>query len=147
MPTIMKKVVELPDEYLLPLLLVTAVVFLAIPWAVARFRGWSARRGPLAEDAVQTAIGKRMPKSSVWAALGAAVLAFPCLLVVAGLCAWPMVGSLPGMPWGLTDEGVFNLCALVLVVPVSLITGMIYMYVRWGSARTATDIEDTNASC
>ena len=142
----MKKVIELPDEYLLPLLFVIAVVFLAVPWAVARFRERSARRSPLAEDAVQTATGKRMPKSSVWAALGAAALAFPCLLVVAGLCAWPMVGSLPGMPWGLTDEGVFNLCALVLVVPVSLITGVLYRHVRWGSGRAATDIEKTNAS-
>ena len=142
----MKTVIELPDAYLLPLLFVIAAVFLVVPWVFARFRGWAARRDPLAQDAVQTATAKQMPKSSVWAALGAAALAFPCLLVVAGLCAWPMVGSLPGMPWGLTDEGVFNLCALVLLVPVSLITGMLYRYVRWGSGRAATDIENTNAS-
>ena len=142
----MKKVIELPDEYLLLLLFVIAAVFLAVPWVLARFRGWAARRDPLAQDAVQTATAKQMPKSSVWAALGAAALSFPCLLVLAGLCPWPMVGSLPGMPWGLTDEGVFNLCALVRVVPVSLITGMLYRHVRWGSGRAATDIENTSAS-
>ena len=125
---------------------IIAVVFLAVPLVVARFRRWVARRDPLAQDAVQTATGKPRPKSSVWAALGRAALAFPCLLVVAGLCVWPTVGILLGMPWGLTDEGVFNLCALVLVVPVSLITGMFYRHVRWGSGRAATDIEKINAS-
>lgn len=138
MPTLIKEVVQLPDAYLLPLLFVIAAVFLAVPWAVARFCGRSARREPLAENAVQTATGKRMPKSSLWTALGAAALAFPCLLVIAGLCAWPMVGSLPGMPWGLTDEGVFNLAALVLVPPVSIVTGMLYRYLRWGMVWTRT---------
>jgi len=115
-----KRVVELPDEYLLLLLLVMAVVGFAIPWLVACVHGhFSCHVHP------------KKKRHSLWLALPAALFAFVVILFVTGLCLWPVVGHLPGMPWGLTDEGVFNLCLLILILPVSILSGLIYRVVRW----------------
>lgn len=119
-----KKILE-SDTWLLSLLPLIAVVGIALTSAVARYRRLRS-----------SAHAKK--RHSIIVCLFVTVLAFPLLLIIAGLCLWPLVGSLPGMPWGLTDEGVCNGCALVLAIPVSLLCGKIYCLLRWQPSENAS---------
>jgi len=108
------------DEYVQPLFLVVAVIGFMLPWLLVRLRERLTNRRQIWRK-----------KRSVWLPLVVAGLAFPIVLLVVGIAVWPVVHTLPGFPWGLTDEGVFNLCALILVMPVSVLSGVIYRSMRW----------------
>jgi hypothetical protein len=131
----MKLLNDPPEEYVVPLLLVIAVVSLFLPWAISRLRE---RVGIL--QPVSRRLRKR--RHSVLLSLVAAVVAFPCVLVLgvlmfflAGLCAM-ILGAPPETkpwgPWGLTGTGFANLCGIGFILPVSsYITVLIYRRVRW----------------
>ncbi len=106
------------DTWIFPLLLLIASIGITLTSGVARWRR-------------SRSLAHWKKGHSVIVCLLVTVTAFPLMLFITGLCLWPFVGSLPGMPWGLTDEGVFNVCAIVSAMPVSLLCGWIYIRLRW----------------
>jgi len=116
---VLKKLFD-TDEYFLPLFLVVVVIGFMLTWLLARLRERLTHRRQIWKK-----------KRSVWLPLVVAGLAFPIVLGLIALGIWQDVHTLPGFPWGLTDEGVANLCALILVLPVSILSGAIYRGMRW----------------
>jgi len=104
-----------------------------LPWAVVRLRD---RKRPPAKPV-------RRIKSSVWAALIAAIVAFPFIALLLGMIAWSVAAGIPKpggrFPGDLTDEQVFSTCAGVVVPLTCLLSALIYRLVRWERIEDASD--------
>jgi hypothetical protein len=124
MSTILRWLSQHPNVGL-ALFLFDSTVCLLLPWAVVRLRD---RRRPSTKPV-------RRIKSSVWAALIAAAVAFPFICVLLGMIAWSAAAGVPKpggrFPGDLTDEQVFNTAVGVVVPLTCLLSALIYRLVRW----------------
>lgn len=124
MGTILKWLSQHPNVGLAVFLFDSALGLL-LPWAVVRLREhWHPPVRPV-----------RRIKSSIWAALIAAIVAFPFIALFLGMIAWSVAAGIPKpgrrFPGGLTDEEVFGTCAGVVIPLTCLLSALIYRVIRW----------------
>jgi membrane protease YdiL (CAAX protease family) len=119
---------QLPDKGFL----VTTAVFLLLPWAVERLRGWL----------MPSLKPVRRQRFSLWVALVVAVVALGFLFVLVGMTVWSMAGDVfQRLPWppGTTDEKGIGVLVLGVIAFVSFVTGMVYRGIRWERVEASGD--------